>query len=54
MINDYWTVSVFGISYGFRIVKAFRTFIGNGMMNDYRIVCVLGQQVIFRCNMAIG
>ena len=47
MINDFWIVSVFGIKYGFRIVKAFNIFIGKGMVNDHWIVCVFGIVSVF-------
>lgn len=39
---DCWIVSIFGIKYGFRIVKVFRIFTGQRMMNDYCLVCVFG------------
>ena len=41
MANDYWIVSVFRIAcvffdeYGYRMVSAFRIFIGKWMINDY-------------------
>ena len=45
MINDYCIVVVFGIYYDFRIAKAFRIFIGEGM--DYWSVCVFGIISVF-------
>ena len=38
-----WTEGVHGMEYNFRIVKTFRIFIGDGMVNDYRIVCIFGE-----------
>ena len=45
-MNDYWivcvygTVSVFGIQYGYRILKAFMIFIAKRIVNGYWIVSV--------------
>ena len=47
MTNDYCIVSVFGIRYIFRIIEAFRVFIGKEMVNDYWIICVIGIVSVF-------
>ena len=38
-MNDYKIVTVFGIQCCFRIVEAFRIFMGKEMVNYYCIVC---------------
>ena len=40
MIDDYWIVNVLKIKLGLNIIEAFRAFIGEGIVNDYWIVCV--------------
>ena len=39
MMNHYRIVTVFGIQYSFRIVEAYRIFIGKEMVNYYLILC---------------
>ena len=39
--------NVYGVEYGFKLVKGFRIFTGKMMINDYWIVCVFAAVSVF-------